>query len=81
MVVRMARIGLVILAAAVITAGLCGEAAAHHRKRHRHAHHFRCECHRAEPGRDVQLVSPQPVRLGPMRYYGGPKSPMWREVR
>jgi hypothetical protein len=29
----------------------------------------------------AQVVSQQPARLGPMRYYGGPKSPMWREVR
>jgi hypothetical protein len=26
----------------------------------------------------AQLVPQQQVRLGAMRYYGGPKSPMWR---
>jgi hypothetical protein len=29
----------------------------------------------------VQAAAPQPTTFGPMRYYGGPKSPMWREVR
>jgi len=25
-----------------------------------------------------ELLPQQHARLGPMRYYGGPKSPMWR---
>jgi hypothetical protein len=29
----------------------------------------------------LRLASSQTARLGPMRYYGGPKSPMWREVK
>jgi len=31
-----------------------------------------------ETAKPVQVASQQP---GQMRYYGGPKSPMWREVR
>jgi hypothetical protein len=79
MIVSSARIGFVALVAAAITAGLCSEAVATHGKRHRHAHRLIPESRGIEP--DVQLASQQPVRLGPMRYYGGPKSPMWREAR
>jgi hypothetical protein len=68
---RSVRIGFLTLIAAVLTAGISGDAIAKVHKRHLHAHHFLFES-RAQP------VSPQPVRLGAMRYYGGPKSPMWR---
>ena len=34
--------------------------------------------HRVVPVAAVQLVAQAPIHLGPMRYYGGPKSPMWR---
>lgn len=74
---RSARIGFLTLAAAMIlTAGLAGDAAARHRV---HTAHFRGLNARA------QYVQSVPVQenAGPtvMRYYGGPKSPMWREVR
>jgi hypothetical protein len=62
-------IGLVSLIATILAIGTSGDAIAKvHRNRHWHAHaHSR-----------TQLLPRQPARLGPMRYYGGPKSPMWR---
>jgi hypothetical protein len=33
---------------------------------------------RAQVPAAAPLASDQQARLGPMRYYGGPKSPMWR---
>jgi hypothetical protein len=68
---RSVRIGVVIMIVAILMAGSCGDAVAKFRKAHLHARSFRFESR-------AQLVSRQPVRLGPMRYYGGPKSPMWR---
>ena len=71
---RSARIGFVFLVATVMTAGICGDAVAKVHKGRLHARSVTSET-------PVQLVSQEPVRLGPMRYYGGPKSPMWRQVR
>jgi hypothetical protein len=73
---RSARIGFLTLAAAMIaTVGLAGDAADRI-----HTAHF----HRLNSAR-AQYVQSVPVQenAGPavMRYYGGPKSPMWREVR
>ena len=65
---RNVRIGLVALAAVVLTAGLCGDAAAKAGK----------PLVNNETAKPVQVAAQQP---GQMRYYGGPKSPMWREVR
>jgi hypothetical protein len=72
-----ARIGFLALAAALIlTVGVAGDAAARQRI---HTAHFRGLNARA------QYVQSLPVQqnAGPavMRYYGGPKSSMWREVR
>jgi hypothetical protein len=74
---RNVRTGFLTLAAAMIlAAGLADDAAARHRV---HSAHFRGLNARA------QYVESMPVQqnTGPMamRYYGGPKSPMWREVR
>ena len=71
---RRVRTGFLTLAAAVIlTAGLAGDAAARHRV---HSAHFRALNARAQYFQSV------PVRADAgrtaMRYYGGPKSPMWR---
>ena len=68
---RGARIGPVILAAAIATAGFSGEAFAR-------AHKGRLRVHSAVYDSRAQLGAQGPVRLGAMRYYGGPKSPMWR---
>jgi hypothetical protein len=70
-----ARVGFVILVGTMLIVGSCGDAVAKAGQARRHARYESC-------GRDspkhLQLVTQQPVRLGPMRYYGGPKSPMWR---
>jgi hypothetical protein len=71
------RIGVFVVVAAVLSVGACGDAAAkQHHQRHLHARRSVVESR-------AQLVPRQPVRrdqvrLGAMRYYGGPKSPMWR---
>lgn len=70
---RNARIGFAILVATAMTAGICGDAVAKVHKGHLRARGVTSET-------PVQLVWPEPVWLGPMRYYGGPKYPMWREV-
>ncbi len=59
------------LAAVVIVVGTSGEAtAAKHRKHF--ARHCSAYCH-------VHVATaPSAPQRGPMRYYGGPKSPMWR---
>jgi hypothetical protein len=67
---RSGRIGLVALVAAILTAGLSGNAGAKTHKGHRYAHKFVYDSRAQMPQ--------QPAQLAPMRYYGGPKSPMWR---
>jgi hypothetical protein len=66
------------LFAAVLVAGTGGEALAKSGKRHLHARHVVAMRSGKDTAARLQLVSQQPVRLGPMRYFGGPKSPMWR---
>jgi hypothetical protein len=68
---RIGRISFVMLAATMLTAGLCGEAAA---KVHKSRWHAPSAVYESR----AQLVSPPPASPAPMRYYGGPKSPMWR---
>jgi hypothetical protein len=70
-----AKIGLAMLAAAAMSLMVPGEAAA---KRSRHiAHHHVLS---KQTKNAWVAMPPQTTRLGSMRYYGGPKSPMWREV-
>ncbi|MGD0849724.1 hypothetical protein [Bradyrhizobium sp.] len=79
---RRTRIGFSVLAAIILTAGICGDAVAKTGKGRLHVRHLAAqnlaaqnlpaEGHGGEPAKSEQ------VRLGPMRYYGGPKSPMWR---
>jgi hypothetical protein len=72
-----ARMGFAILAAAMIlTVGLASDAVARHRV---HTAHFHGSNARAQYVKSVSIR--EDVRPGAMRYYGGPKSPMWREVR
>jgi hypothetical protein len=78
MTAGIARIGFVVLSAAVLTAGICGDAFARAHKKHLHHRGFTIESRDKQSGKSLQFVSQEPVRLGPMRYYGGPKSPMWR---
>lgn len=68
-----ATVGAMVAAIAIIA--VPGDAAA---KRRQHlAHHRRMHV----SVQIAQAAAPLTVTLGPMRYYGGPKSPMWREVR
>jgi hypothetical protein len=78
MIARAAWVGFVILVGTILTAGMCGDALATVHKRHLHARGFLSESRERETAKHAQLVPQQPVRLGPKRYYGGPKSPMWR---
>jgi hypothetical protein len=71
---RNARIGFVILVATAMTARICGDAVAMVQKGPLQARSSTSESH-------VQVVTQEPAWLEPMRYYGGPKSPMWRQVR
>jgi hypothetical protein len=66
---RNARIGFATPVTAILTAGFSGNAFAAHG--HSHIHRSGYESH-------AQLVSQQPAQPASMRYYGGPKSPMWR---
>jgi hypothetical protein len=68
---RAARIGIATLAVTILATGVGGDAVAKAHKGRLHAHSSTSESR-------AQLVSQQPARLGPVRYYGGPKSPMWR---
>jgi hypothetical protein len=74
------RISLIALIAATVIVAIPGDAFARHGMHHahgmRHAHYGRHVLHaRAAVPNDV--VQPT-TSLPPMRYYGGPKSPMWR---
>jgi hypothetical protein len=75
LVARAARIGFASLAMTItiLMTGVSGAAANTHGRhiRHLHARSVLFESR-------AQLLAPTPVRLGAMRYYGGPKSPMWR---
>jgi hypothetical protein len=73
-----ARATFVILFGAILTIGSGGDAFAKAHKARWHARSVISESRGRESAGRLQLVSQQPVRRGPMRYYGGPKSPMWR---
>jgi hypothetical protein len=71
----LAETGLVILAVAAMSLMVPGEASA---RRSRHIAHHHVLSKQTKRARTAML--PQTTPLGGMRYYGGPKSPMWREV-
>ena len=73
-VTRIARWGFVVALGAILAVATSGEAAAKRRKGHLHYAHV----HHSIAGSHAQLLPQQPARLEAMRYYGGPKSPMWR---
>ena len=75
-VARIARWGFVVLFGALLTTMAGGEALARHHSGRLHA--ARLHAHHGFASSHAELASPQPSRLGPIRYYGGPKSPMWR---
>jgi hypothetical protein len=71
---RGSRIGFAAVIVTILVVGICGEATA---RTHR-AHIRRLQAHSVMLESHAQLVPQPPARLGAMRYYGGPKSPMWR---
>jgi hypothetical protein len=64
------RIAMIALAAMVAVVATSDEADARQRRRLAH-----CRPHSLAA---VRIAAPVAPTLGPMRYYGGPKSPMWR---
>jgi hypothetical protein len=73
---KFARVGIVVLAVAGVTASVTGQAAARH---NRHVVHHRQPLNPVV--QNAQAALPESSHLGAMRYYGGPKSPMWRAVQ
>jgi hypothetical protein len=76
-VAKVSRSGLVALVATVPSVGIGGEAGATAGELEPHARKliFR------DAENNLQSASQQSTHLDAPRYYGGPKSPMWREVR
>jgi hypothetical protein len=81
------RIGFSVPVAIILTAGVCGDAVARTGKGRLHVRHLAAQNLAAQnpaaqglaaEGRGGEAVKSEQARLGPMRYYGGPKSPMWR---
>jgi len=71
------RIGPIILIATLLIAGTNRSAPAKSVKRHPKAHETAFGCRGMASAKPIAFSLPT-ARLGPMRYYGGPKSPMWR---
>jgi hypothetical protein len=78
MITGSAWVRLFIQSGAVLIIGTGSDAVAKGHRTPWHARSLMSEARGREAARRPQLISPQPVRLGPMRYHGGPKSPMWR---
>jgi hypothetical protein len=74
LVAWIARWGVAILFGALLTSVVSGEASAKHRSGHMHA---RQHARHSITISHAENISAQPSRLVTMRYYGGPKSPMW----
>jgi hypothetical protein len=73
---KRAAVRLVIHAIVLLMVGIGGHAMAKPGKQHLHAVQFPSYVHQDTAAKTQPLAWPQ--RLGAMRYYGGPKSPMWR---
>jgi hypothetical protein len=69
-VVQLIRLGSFALLAAILAAWISGEALAKAAVRLHHAQRSLYDAHATLPASGEQP--------SPMRYYGGPKSPMWR---
>jgi hypothetical protein len=73
--VRVMRTGAVALLATVVICGACREGAAQVVE-HNQSRESVTRGH--GPSATPVASSEHQAKLGPMRYYGGPKSPMWR---
>ena len=74
---RKVRIGYSAVLATILTSGICGDVIAKTGKGRLHARGSASNA-RAEFPANGGLLSQQQAGLGPVRYYGGPKSPTWR---
>ena len=75
--VRGVRIGAIALLAMALVCGICRESAAEAGERN--SDQPRQAAARSQRLAAAPSVSPEHQSgLGPMRYYGGPKSPIWR---
>jgi hypothetical protein len=68
---RSSRFRFMILTAAIVSAGFSGNAVARTHKGH-------WQVHKAIYESRAPVASQHPAGFGSMRYYGGPKSQMWR---
>jgi len=71
------RIGAIAMFAIVLVCGICRESAAEAGERNSSQPSETVARHQV-PATGPAASSEQQAKLGPMRYYGGPKSPMWR---
>jgi hypothetical protein len=69
---------LAFLAAAVSIASLPGEAEATYHRHHKHAAQNHVLNRQVRHAQAFVLAPAQGTSPGTMRYFGGPKSPMWR---
>jgi hypothetical protein len=73
---RVLRVGAIVLLAVAFVSGVCGESAA--QTVERSSSQPRETASRSRGSANAMASSAQQAGPGPMRYYGGPKSPMWR---
>jgi hypothetical protein len=74
--VRGTRIGAIALLALALSGGICRASAAESGERSPNPPHQTAA--RSQRPATPPVSSEQQAHLGSMRYYGGPKSPMWR---
>jgi len=74
--VRGVRIGAIALLATALVCGICRASAAEAGERSPNPPHQTAA--RSQRPATPPVSSEQQAHLGSMRYYGGPKSPMWR---
>jgi hypothetical protein len=70
-----ARIGFSFVLVATTAAAIPADASARH---HKHITHHHVSAGHVRNAQASAAETPA-TTLGPMRYYGGPKSPMWRQ--
>jgi hypothetical protein len=75
--VRGMRIGAIAMFAVILICGICRQSAAEAGERNSNQPSETVARNQA-PATGPAASSEQQAKLGAMRYYGGPKSPMWR---
>ena len=69
----MTRVCVVLFAAGIAIASVSGKAAKAANVGHPHKQNVQAQ--------NAQAAMAEDTKLGAMRYFGGPKSPLWREMR